>query len=400
MRRLFRTPPFPTVFAVGFFQEIAFFLLVNLPGRLQQLGFTEAGIGVAYSVSALAALLLRPLLGRVLDVFHRRTVLRVAGILNITAIAVLALVDVAGPVLWAAFLAQRVLQILLFTTILTYAADCVPQDIRTLGIAVFGMSGLIPIALANLMGDALLNELGYQGLLTAAGAVALVSWSLVWRLPLLPVLGSRPRRNFWAVVRQPDLMPVWWISLMFAMAMETIFVFMRPFIDARQVGSLGLFFVVYGTLAILTRLIGGRLTALPARRIIVAAMGGMAAGMAVLGAAFSLPLLLGAAALLGGSHGVIFPIISAQVVDRARTSERGTAVATFTSVFDLGLIVCAPIVGAVIERFDYGLAFGAVGLTVAGGTLVFAAWDRRLEAHLAAADRAPAPLGISDRPDR
>ena len=38
MVRLFRTPPFPTVFAIGFFQEVAFFLLVNLPGRLQQLG--------------------------------------------------------------------------------------------------------------------------------------------------------------------------------------------------------------------------------------------------------------------------------------------------------------------------------------------------------------------------
>jgi hypothetical protein len=63
-------------------------------------------------------------------------VLRIAGVLNILAIVVLSLVDVAGPVLWAAFLAGRVLQILLYTTLPTYTADCVPTDIPTLGIAV------------------------------------------------------------------------------------------------------------------------------------------------------------------------------------------------------------------------------------------------------------------------
>lgn len=383
MVRLFRTPPFPTVFAIGFFQEVAFFLLVNLPGRLQQLGISEAGIGIAYSMSALAALLLRPLFGRTLDVVHRRTVLRIAGVLNILAIVVLSLVDAAGPVLWAAFLAQRVLQILLYTTLLTYTADCVPTDIRTLGIAVYGLSGLIPIAVANLVGDPLLANVGYQGLLASSAAVAVASWALVWRLPLLPVLGQRPRRTFWAVVGQADLLPVWWISLMFAMAMETIFVFMRPFIDARRVGSLGVFFAVYGGLAIMTRLAGGRLTALPSRRVTMTAVGGQALGLVMLGAAFTIPALLAAAALLGAAHGAVFPILSAQVVDRARTAERGSAVSAFTSLFDLGLLLVAPAVGTLIEKFDYGWAFGAVGLVVAMGTGVFVVWDRRLETALA-----------------
>ena len=118
--------------------------------------------------------------------------LRIAGVLNILAIVVLSLVDVAGPVLWAAFLAERVLQILLYTTLLTYTADCVPTDIPTLGIAVYGLSGLIPIAVANLVGDPLLANVGHQGLLASSAAVAVVSWALVWRLPLLPVLGHHP----------------------------------------------------------------------------------------------------------------------------------------------------------------------------------------------------------------
>ncbi|CAN5806250.1 hypothetical protein BH23ACT5_BH23ACT5_11900 [soil metagenome] len=233
MRRLFSTPPYGTVWAIGFFQEVAFFLLVNLPGRLQQLGVGEAGIGVAYSASALAALLLRPWFGRILDVVRRRTVLRTAGILNIAATLTLSTVDETGLTLWLAFLAQRVLQILLFTTLLAYAADSVPVELRTQGLAVFGLSGLVPIAVANLLGDALISFADYPGLIVAAATAGAVSWVLVWRLPLLPVLGSRPRRSFWAVVTQRDLLPLWWITFMFSVGMEVMFTFMRTFINAR-----------------------------------------------------------------------------------------------------------------------------------------------------------------------
>src|SRR5690606_1306337 len=140
MLRLFRTPPFASVWLVGFLQEMGFFLLVNLPGRLQQLGLSEAGIGLAYSASALSALLLRPYFGRILDVVHRRTVLRTVGLANIVCIAALALIDSTGPLLWTAFLAQRVAQILLFTTLLTYAADAITPEHRTEGLAVLGLS--------------------------------------------------------------------------------------------------------------------------------------------------------------------------------------------------------------------------------------------------------------------
>lgn len=387
MVRLFRTPPFPTVFAVGLFQEIAFFLLVNLPGRLQQLGISESGIGVAYSLSALAALLLRPLLGRTLDVVHRRTVLRVAGVLNIIGIVVLALVDVVGPLLWVAFLSQRVLQIFLFTTILAYAADSIPVDIRTLGLAIFGLSGLIPITVANLMGDPLLNRLGYEGVIGTAAVAAVISWTLVWRLPLLPVLGRRPRRNFWSVVAQRNLLPVWWITLMFALATEAAFVFIRPFVNARRIGTLGLFFVVYGTFAIVTRLAGGRLATFSPRRVTVIGVATQGVGTVLLGTAASLPVLLAAAALMGAAHGTVFPLLSTQVVNRARTAERGSAVSVFTALLDVGLLVVAPVVGAIIEAADYDVAFGSVGAVVAVGAVVYLLWDRRVEAEQVAGAR-------------
>lgn len=377
MLRLFRTPPFASVWLVGFLQEMGFFLLVNLPGRLQQLGLSEAGIGIAYSASALSALLLRPYFGRILDVVHRRTVLRTVGLANIAFIAALAVIDTAGPLLWGAFLAQRVAQMLLFTTLLTYSADAIAPEHRTEGLAVLGLSGLIPTSIANLIGDGLIHTTGYSGVLWAAATACAASWALVWRLPLLPVMGNRPRRGFWAAATQRDMLPVWWITLMFAFGMETVFTFMRTYITARQVGSLALFFGIYGVAAILTRLGGGsRYDRMPHRAVTAAAVTVQGIGLVLVGGADSVALLAGGALFMGMAHGMVFPILSSQVVGRARTAERGSAVAMFTSVIDVGLLMVAPLVGFLIEGLGYGFAFSAVGLVLVGGSLLYLGWDR------------------------
>lgn len=379
MGRLFRTAPFPAVWAVGFFQEVAFFLLVNLPGRFHELGISEAGIGLAYSTSAVTALLLRPWFGRALDVFHRRTILRVGGAASVTVIALLATIDGAGPLLWVAFIGQRLLGILLFTTLLTYAADSLPPELRTQGLAVFGLSGLIPIATSNLLGDALIRMAGYPAVIAAAAGAGAISWALVWRLPLLPVLGRRPRRSFWAVVAQRDMLPLWWITLMFAMALETLFTFMRTYVDSRQLGGLGLFFGLYGGMAVLTRIFGGnRYDRLPHRLVTVVAILGQAAGLGLVAVAADSLTLAAGAAVLGVAHGAVFPVLSSQVVARARTAERGSAIATFTSIFDIGLVAVAPAVGVLIELAGYDVAFSSVACLLAVGALVYLMWDRRI----------------------
>ncbi|MEX0756491.1 MAG: MFS transporter, partial [Acidimicrobiia bacterium] len=153
MRELFRIPAYAVVWVVGFFQGIGFFLLVNVPGRILELGLTEGSIGLVYSVAAFAGLAIRPLLGRTLDVVRRRTVIRIAGFINVAAVLGLALTAVAGPGLYGWFVLARASQIAIFTATLTYAADSLPTELRTRGLAIFGLSGLIPIAVSNLVGD-------------------------------------------------------------------------------------------------------------------------------------------------------------------------------------------------------------------------------------------------------
>jgi len=371
-------PNFGKIFAAALLQEISFVLLVHFPGYLEGLGVTESSIGLLYAGAAILGLASRPLLGRVLDLTHRRTVLLVTGLFNAAVVLALVLTNVWGPLLWVLFLAQRVLQIALFTTMLTYGADSLPIEHRTQGLALFGLSGLVPIAVGGLVGDLVIDAFGFDALFVLASTASVVSWLLVWRLPLLPVLGRRPRRGFWASLAQRNLLPVWWVTLFFSIGLETLFTFTRTYVDDRQIGSTGLFFGVYGVSAAAMRILGGRhYDRIPQRPFLVAALIAYGLSLGVLAVAGSLPLLALAAFLGGVSHGAVFPVLTSQVITRARTAERGSAMAIFTSIFDIALLVAAPTVGFLIDGFDYRLAFGVVAIALWLGALVFAIWDRR-----------------------
>jgi predicted MFS family arabinose efflux permease len=372
-------PNFGKLFAAALLQEVSFFLMVHFPGYLDGLGVTESLIGILYAAAALLALLFRPALGRILDLTHRRTVLLVTGLLNAAVLVALATTSVWGPFLWALFLSQRVLQIALFTTMLTYEADSIPVEHRTQGLALFGLSGLFPIALGGVAGDLVIDAFGFVALFLMAAAASVGSWVLVWRLPVLPILGRRPRRGFWAALAQRNLLPLWWVTLSLSIGMETLFTFTRTYVADRGVGSTGLFFGIYGLAAASMRIFGGRhYDRIPQRPFVMSALVVYGLGLALMAAAGSVPLLIAAALCAGLAHGAVFPILTSQVVARSRTAERGSAMSIFTSIFDIALLLAAPAVGILIDSFNYRVAFGWVAFALGLGAVVYALWDRRL----------------------
>jgi predicted MFS family arabinose efflux permease len=371
---------FPRLFAAAILQELAFALLIHVPGYFTDLGATESRIGLLYAASAVLSLLFRPLLGRILDLTHRRTVLLVGAVVNITALVALSFTSVWGPAIWAVFLVQRTVQIAMFTGMLTYAADSIPLERRTQGLAIYGLSGLIPIAIGGLGGDILIEIFGFDGLFLAGAATAFSSWLLVWTLPTLPVKGRQPRRSFWAALAQKDLLPLWFISLTFAVGMENLFTYGRTFVEDRQVGTAGIFLLAYGLAAAITRIVGGgAYDRMDHRRLLVWSITGYGIGLGVLAITQSVGLLILGSVISGTAHGLAFPLLSSEVVNRARVSERGSAMSTFTSIFDVAVLVSAPAVGFLIDGFDYLVAFSAVGLTLAVGSAVYTVWDRRID---------------------
>jgi predicted MFS family arabinose efflux permease len=374
--RLF-TRAFVSVFVANTFMELAWSLFLHFPGYLHDLGADEIQIGILVGMTAVASIVIRPWIGTAMDVRGRRRVILAGSFLHVAVLGLYLTVTALGPWVYIIRILHGLASATLFTSLFTYAADVVPASRRTQGIAIFGISGLLPIGLGGLLGDFILSVGDFTTLFTTAVGLAVASLLLV--LPMQEIPSSEAggaRRGFWAALRQHDLMPLWLAALVFSLALATFFTFLKTFVIETGIGSVGLFFAVYTGTAIGLRLVAADLPdRLGQKRVMFPAFGMMVAGFIVLSTADGVGDMAVAGFLNGVGHGYVFPIMFGMVVTRARPSERGSASAIFTAVFDVGTLVGGPLFGLAIRLGDYQAMWLLAAGLVAVGAAVFARWD-------------------------
>jgi MFS family permease len=336
-------------------------------------------IGLIVSVTAATAILWRPPLGTLMDERGRRGVILAGGVLNVMVCALYPTVHDLGVWLYVVRAAHGVAEATLFTALMTHAADLLPRSRRTEGIGIYGISGLLPMSISGVLGDVILRHGTYVDLFHVSAAFAFAS--LLLSLPLRDVrhpTHDLPGRGFLAAVMQPNLLPLWFIGLVFATALTAQFTFVKTFVLESGIGSVGLFFTAYSIAAVILRL---AFAWVPERvgpkRALLPALAMLAVGYVLLALATTAPAIAVAGACAGLGHGFTFPILSGLVVDRARTAERGAATSIFTALFDAGALVGGPLLGAIILDVGYSAMFLCAAALVTFGGIVFIIVDRR-----------------------
>jgi len=373
--------PFVLVSLSNLFQGVAFNLFLHFPGFLSELGAREAQIGLLFGVSSVASIVVRPKLGQVMDTRGRRGVILVGNALSVVATALYLTVHTLGPWIYFVRILHGLAQAVLFTVLFTYAADCVPEKRRMQGLMLFGVSGMLPIALGGLLGDALLARADFTLLFQTALGLAILAAFLALPLPEMSTPGSGDAADapagFRKVLAQPRLVTVWGLTAIFSIALAAMFTFLRTFVDASGIGSVGGFFGAYASVAVTLRVIAGWLPdRVGAKRVLYPALATLVAGFLMLAFATSSHDVLIAGALCGAGHGYTFPLLFGMVVGRARTADRGSAMAIYTALFDVGVLLGGPLLGFVIEIRGYTAMFITAATLVAIGTTAFAVADR------------------------
>ena len=308
-------------FAANFLQGTAFNLFLNLPGFFTDLGASKTEIGVLWSLTAAAAILARPSVGRVMDLRGRRTIFLIGGLVNVAVCGLYLTVDRIGPWVATIRVLHGIAEAMLFSGLFTYAADLIPVSRRTEGIALFGISGLLPISVGAALGEWVEQSLGYEALFL--GAAVLGAVSLLLTRPLRDVRvaeeGAEPPRSFGAALAQPDLRPLWMATAVFATALAAPFTFMKPFVAEVGIGSMAIFFNAYSISGVALRLLFGSLPdRIGPKRALYPAMAVLASGFVLLFLARSDADVLWAGVCCGLGHGMTFPILMGMVVSRAR----------------------------------------------------------------------------------
>lgn len=378
------TGPFVLASCSHFLHALAFNLYLHLSGFLKTAGASEDWIGLVFGVTGAAAILTRPPMGRIMDQRGRRPIILAGGLLHTAICLLYTTVHTAGAWVMAVRIVHGISEAMLFTSLFAFASDIVPASRRFEGIALFGVSGMLPISISSVLGDVIVKSAadpasGYRVLFFTSAALA--GTAFVLSTPLKEphrAHADEPPRGMMAAIKQRDLVPLWVGGVVFATCIAAPFTFFATFVMTESVGaSAGLFFSCYSIAAISLRLFAGKLPEkIGPKRVLFPAMISVAAGLFVLSNARS-PLTVACAGVLSGmGHGYTFPIQLGLLVTRARPAERGAALAIFTALFDAGSMLGNPLFGAIAHAAGYRPMFGVAGAMMIVGTAVFGFLDR------------------------
>ena len=395
VRQSFLSRWFALVFLSACASELSSSLLVHFPGYLLELGADEVRIGLIVGVAGLATILVRPWAGRVMDLHSRRLVIRIGTLMVAVSTLAMGFIGHLGVAVVTARLFQGMGQAVAITAFWTYIADRIPAENRAQGIALFGISGLLPMGIAPAIGDGILTtDWGYQGLFVVAASFAVIAFVLSLFLERSGVNVGATTTGFRAVLRSEPLRPVWVATAFLSIAFTTTFIFIKTYVTTTGLNSVGPFFATFALAAVFWRLVFGRIPdKVGPKRIVGPGLALYAAGLAIVGLVGGTGGLAIGGLVTGLGHGITYPVVLAIATMRAPVGDRGTVTATFTAVFDLVLFSIAPVLGLVIGAFGYPAMF----LTVAGallvGIAVFYRFDRGHVGTLAAtAESATAPV--------
>ncbi|HEU5322485.1 MAG TPA: MFS transporter, partial [Methylomirabilota bacterium] len=325
----------------------------------------------------------QPLVGPWVDAVGRRPFM-VTGVALVLAGSLLAALAGGGVGLLAVV---RLLQGLgfsaYFVASFAYVVDIVEPERRGWALGIYGVSGLLSMALAPLLGEWIVRRFGFRPLFVASASLALLAAALVWRLEEARPRGTVPVRPG-ALVRGgfEDLLHRHMaVALFFGLGAGTIATFLPTFAEDLGVTTLSLFYTAYGVAAIGVRVLGGRLIDTRGRRaVIVPSMFVQAVAtslLALLGLLVTrrsatpvVPVLVVAGLLSGGAHGFVYPGLAALVADQTPPARRAAVVGVFSAMFLIGQTAGAFVFGYVAHALGYTSMWSVLtGLLVIGGAL-------------------------------
>ena len=374
--------PFATLClsSLVFYSSMMMFLATLPLYAAESLRMSQGEIGLVIGAFPLMAMLCKPHAGWALDALGRRPVL-LAGVGIFLAASLL--YTTAGA-LWSLVLLRAFhgAGMGLFPTAgAAVVADLAPPARRGEGMGYFSATGSLAMAVGPAAGMALVAAFSFRDMCLASAATALLSLLLAWRVPetgkRMPV--PLPPLSLDGLFSRRAIFPSVVLFCLFIIY-GGIFTFFPLLARQGELQNSGWFFTVFAMGIMVVRAKGGTLSDRYGRvRVIVPSLVCCGAAVAALAILRSAPALLAVGAFYAAAFGMASPALMAMATDGVPPEERGRAVGTLLTAWEMGIGCGAVLLGQILSWSggNFVLAYGLAGAVAVGGAVLAVARGRR-----------------------
>lgn len=367
---------FPTIYYITALGNLLFFLansfFILFPLYLKDLGASESYIGFMNSIDKILVIFGSIFIGTIIHRFDRIRFLRLGyAVLLVSFCMYLFIFEISPlvPIVRILHGAGFAIAMILGTTIVF---ECVPPERATEAIGLYGVTGAISNAISPFVGELLLSKgVSHHSIYIIAVMLVALAFFLTFVMSHLhPNLRDENEVRLEGTLRlfkDGQYFLYGLASFVFGGGFGIIVTFLPNFVRSGTALNFSTFFIVYISVLILIRFTALRSIERADKKNLIAAIFFVGFIMNItVNWLQSLAILIVVGILYGITHGVLYPVLNAHLVNLVSNGDRGKSNAVYTALFNGGMMVFSFLGGLIIDALhSYPAAFNFAALTFA-----------------------------------
>ncbi|MFK7694991.1 MFS transporter [Paenibacillus sp. HJGM_3] len=359
---------FVTISLSHFFIFMTFYILVvTLPQFvLDELHGSKQSIGLVITLFVITAVISRPLTGKWLEETNRRNLLNISLIISTLCSLSYTIIDNYSVLLVLRFIHGFAFGVVTTSTS-AIVLDTIPEHRKGEGVGYFSLFMSLAMVIGPFVGLWITTHISYGFMFSAVVVFSLLSllFGMLTRFPnyvnrLTSKVVVKGFRRYMETAAIPISIAGFFLAFSYG-ALSTFISVYANTLGLEQ--SASYFFVILALMILITRPFTGRLFDRKGEHVL--AYPGMILfmfGMIWLSQAYSAPVFLITAGIIGLGYGAIFPSFMTIAVKASPSDRRGVAISTFLALFDSGYGIGSYLLGIFAAMTSYHMMFLVGGL--------------------------------------
>jgi MFS family permease len=359
--------------AANFFFFCNFSSFFLLPIYIKDLGGDEANIGFimgSFGITSLGAI---PFVAYLVDKYGRRRFMLFGYALMFVATLSYLFISQLSPVFYLLRFVQGVSFAFSFTAASTFVTDYIPSEKRAEGLGIFSAFTIASYAIGPSLGELVIELFGFYSFFIYASFFSLIAFVLtIFTRDGNFIRSSDPYGlGFFRLIASKRYALILVSNLILAGGLGAILNFVATFLRSKGLAAF-YFFLTYTIAVTAVRIFGGRISDKLGRKVIASpcllAVSISLAAMYFVESPLSAVLI---SLFFSIGYGFLYPTLSALVIDKAGSDERGKVMGAFNASYSLGINFLAFPLGLIARDFGYEIMYFVTGCMVFLGFILF-----------------------------